>query len=142
MTTNGTTHYSVPEEAKLLLETGIISNPLVAKYLPAGSLEASRKVSFEGNDTPSIPINWRFAESISSLKGLEATVLNVFLQKKYGIEPVKININTYETGSPPPPLPMWSPFFFFEFTSSSSFPSLTGNKTTKGTMPLFSSCLP
>lgn len=94
MTTDGVSDYSVPEEARLLLERGIISNPLVAKHLPPGSLEASRLVSFEGSAAPSIPINWRFAESISSLKGLEATVLNVLLQKKYGIEPVKVNINT------------------------------------------------
>lgn len=95
MATNGVKEYSVPEEARLLLERGIISNPLVAKNLPSGSLEASRAVSFEGSAAPSIPINWRFAESISSLKGLEATVLNVLLQRKYGIEPVKVNINTY-----------------------------------------------
>lgn len=91
--------YSVPEEARLLLQKGILSNPLVAKHLPSGALEASRLVSFDGSATPSIPINWRFAESISSLKGLEATVLNVLLKRKYGIEPVKVNINTYGRGS-------------------------------------------
>lgn len=95
MATNGAKNYSVPEEAKLLLDNGIISNPLVAKNLPSGALEASRAITFEGSAAPSIPINWRFAESISSLKGLEATVLNVLLQRKYGIEPVRININTY-----------------------------------------------
>lgn len=106
MATNGVKSYSVPEEAKLLLESGIISNPLIAKNLPSGALEASRAVSFEGSATPSIPINWRFAESISSLKGLEATVLNVLLQRKYGIDPVKININTYGRTRPSrhPPL--------------------------------------
>lgn len=98
MAITGSQRYSVPEEAKRLLEAGIISNPLVAKNLPAGALEASRAVSFEGSTSPSIPINWRFAESIASLKGLEATVLNVLLQKKYGIDPVNVNINTYVFG--------------------------------------------
>lgn len=91
----GATYYSVPDEAGLLLQHGILSNPLIAKHLPLGAVEASRTISFEGSATPSIPINWRFAESISALKGLEATVLNVLLQKKYKIVPVKVNINTY-----------------------------------------------
>lgn len=94
----GLEQYSVPEEARQLLRDGILLNPLVLKHLPAGALEASRTISFEGSATPSIPINWRFAESISSLKGLEATVLNVLLKKKYNLDPVKVNINTY--GSP------------------------------------------
>jgi hypothetical protein len=41
-----------------------------------------------------MPINWRFAESISALKGLEATILNVLLARKYGIEPQEVVINT------------------------------------------------
>lgn len=94
MAADGLQQYSVPEEARLLLQNGILSNPLITKHLPSGVLEASRSISFDGNDTPSIPINWRFAESISSLKGLEATVLNLLLQKKYNIGPVSVNVNT------------------------------------------------
>lgn len=90
----GIEQYSIPEEARQLLHQGILLNPLVAKHLPSGALEASRTISFEGSATPSIPINWRFAESISSLKGLEATVLNVLLKRKYNLEPVEVNINT------------------------------------------------
>lgn len=93
----GTEQYSVPEEARQLLQDGILRNSLVGKHLPSGALEASRTISFEGSTTPSIPINWRFAESISSLKGLEATVLNVLLKKKYNLDPVKVNINTYRS---------------------------------------------
>lgn len=104
MATNHSNTYSVPQEARLLLEKGILSNPPVEKNLPPSALEASRAVSFKGSDTPSIPINWRFAESISSLKGLEATVLNVLLQRKYGIEQVKISINTCRA-APLDPLP-------------------------------------
>lgn len=96
----GLEQYSVPEEARQLLQDGILSNPLVVKHLPAGTLEASRTISFDGSATPSIPINWRFAESISSLKGLEATVLNVLLKKKYNLDPVKVNINTYDSPRP------------------------------------------
>ncbi|KAF1349427.1 hypothetical protein EJ07DRAFT_159778 [Lizonia empirigonia] len=57
--------------------------------------EAAAKVRFEGTDKPSIPISWRFAESISALKGLEAAMTNVLLQRKYGLEPQEAVINTY-----------------------------------------------
>ena len=40
---------------------------------PAGAVEASKSIRFEGSDEPSLPVNWRFAESIASLKGYEAT---------------------------------------------------------------------
>ncbi|KAK0621953.1 CoA-transferase family III domain-containing protein [Bombardia bombarda] len=86
--------YSVPSEAKALFENGILKNPLIEKDLPAGALEAARHISFEGSDSPSLPINWRFAESISSLKAYEATVLSALLQRKYGVGPVDIKINT------------------------------------------------
>ncbi|KAK3688771.1 CoA-transferase family III domain-containing protein [Podospora appendiculata] len=86
--------YSVPSEAKRLLLDGILGNPLIQKNLPAGASEAARQITFEGSDSPSLPINWRFAESISVLKAYEATVLNLLLQKKYGLDPVPIKINT------------------------------------------------
>ncbi|XPS72553.1 hypothetical protein M3J09_004716 [Ascochyta lentis] len=62
--------------------------------LPAGIAEAAGKVRFEGTSKPSIPINWRFAESMSALKGLEAAMVNVLLQRKYGLEPQEAVINT------------------------------------------------
>lgn len=86
--------YSIPSETKKLLLEGILANPLIRKNLPAGASEAGNKVSFVGSDSPSLPVNWRFAESISALKGYEATILNVLLKEKYGIEPVPVTINT------------------------------------------------
>ena len=42
----------------------------------------------------SIPINWRFAESVGSLKGLEAILVNALLGRKYGLSPTAVKINT------------------------------------------------
>jgi hypothetical protein len=86
--------YSVPEQTRKLFEDGILQNPLISKSLPPESLKYGEKVKFVGSKAPSIPINWRFAESISSLKGLEATLLNVLLARKYGVEPQEVVINT------------------------------------------------
>lgn len=86
--------YSVPSESKKLFEEGILQNPLMPD-LPSELASLSKHIHFEGCDKPIIPINWRFAESISAIKAFEATMLNYLLVKKYGIEPVKININTY-----------------------------------------------
>lgn len=85
--------YSVPEEAKKLLLEGVLSNKLVPS-LPSEVKEASKLLYFTGNDTPSIPINWRFAESVSALKGLEAVLLNVLRAKKYGSKLSKVTIDT------------------------------------------------
>lgn len=86
--------YSVPQQTRKLFEDGILRNPLIYKSLPPEALEYAKKVKYVGSNTPSIPVNWRFAESISSLKGLEATILNVLLSRKYGIEPQEVIINT------------------------------------------------
>lgn len=108
MTTNGVTGttsstdgsnslegYSVPKEAQKLLDNGILKNPLIADTLPDGVAEAASTVRFEGSSKPSIPINWRFAESISALKGLEAALINVLLSRKYGLEAQEAVIDTY-----------------------------------------------
>jgi hypothetical protein len=86
--------YSVPEQTRKLLDEGILHNPLISKSLPPEAVEYGAKVKYVGSNLPSIPINWRFAESIASLKGLEATMLNVLLARKYGIEPQDVVINT------------------------------------------------
>ncbi|KUJ08286.1 alpha-methylacyl-CoA racemase [Mollisia scopiformis] len=86
--------YSVPRESEKLFREGVLRNPLIAKSLPAGIEKFADKVKYVGSEKPSIPINWRFAESTSALKGLEATVLNALLVKKYGIEPQEVVINT------------------------------------------------
>ncbi|KIX06703.1 uncharacterized protein Z518_04679 [Rhinocladiella mackenziei CBS 650.93] len=90
---NGLVDYSVPEEAEKVLTNGIFNNPLVQKFLPPETKECSN-IAFEGSPDPSIPINWRFAESVSALKGYEAAVLSVLLRRKYGINPPQIRINT------------------------------------------------
>lgn len=86
--------YSIPSETQKIFNDGILNNPLISSTLPAGIAEAAAKVRFEGTPKPSIPINWRFAESISALKGLEAAMINVLLARKYGLPPQEVVINT------------------------------------------------
>lgn len=86
--------YSVPAEAEQLFHKGLLENPLISKDLPKEAEECSRKVKFTGSDEPSIPINWRFAESAASLKGLEATMINVLLKRKYGLDPQEVIVDT------------------------------------------------
>jgi hypothetical protein len=93
--TNGSSKsYSVPRETQHLFENGILKNTLIASTLPAEITECAKTVEFKGTDKPSIPINWRFAESISALKGLEAAMTNVLLKRKYGLEPQEAVIDT------------------------------------------------
>lgn len=100
-TTNGTngvnkhgSKYSVPAQTRSVFEDGILNNPLIAKDLPKDAKELGKKVKFDGFDAPSIPINWRFAESVSALKGLEAVMVLALLKKKYNTEVKEVNINT------------------------------------------------
>jgi hypothetical protein len=102
--------YSAQQESQDLLLNGIIRNPLM-KDLPAELEALSKHVRFEGCPFPSIPINWRFAESIAyvhrdntrrsfqltfrrALKAFEATMLNHLLVRKYKTQPADIAINT------------------------------------------------
>ncbi|GAP93263.1 hypothetical protein SAMD00023353_11600010 [Rosellinia necatrix] len=85
--------YSVPHEARILFEDGILRNPL-HKDLPTELEALAKHVHFEGSNRPSIPINWRFAESISALKAFEATMLNLLVSRKYNVEPSDVTINT------------------------------------------------
>ncbi|KAF8996236.1 CoA-transferase family III domain-containing protein [Cyathus striatus] len=87
------TVYSTPVEAKKLLFHGIIKNPLHSSLL-VDVAEAAEYVIYEGNNLPNIPINWRFAESISALKGFQASMLNVLLKKKYDVDYQNVVINT------------------------------------------------
>ena len=89
----GVSTYSVPIEAQQLFEEGILENGLIPS-LPPEITEAGKLVNFTGNDLPSIPINWRFAESVSALKAFEASMLNVLRAKKYGSTFSKVSINT------------------------------------------------
>jgi hypothetical protein len=101
-TTNGTngtsghhSKYSVPAQTRLVFEDGILNNPLIAKDLPKDAEELGKKIKFNGSEAPSIPINWRFAESVSALKGLEAVMVLALLKKKYTTEVKEVNINMY-----------------------------------------------
>ncbi|KAI0506210.1 CoA-transferase family III [Xylaria bambusicola] len=87
------TEYSVPDEAKTIFEDGILRNPL-HKDLPSGLADLAKHVQFTGSSRPSIPINWRFAESISALKAFEASMLNLLVSRKYNVELSDITINT------------------------------------------------
>jgi hypothetical protein len=85
--------YSVPVESQKLLLDALVNNPLHSSA-PVEISQAARYISFYGNDFPSIPVNWRFAESISALKGFQGAMLNVLLKKKYSIDYQTIDINT------------------------------------------------
>ncbi|KAJ4292790.1 hypothetical protein N0V90_009453 [Kalmusia sp. IMI 367209] len=88
------TEYSIPRETDKIFKNGLLSNPLIAPSLPNEIDECAQPVEFVGTDLPSIPVNWRFAESIAALKGLEASMINVLLKRKYGLDPQKAIINT------------------------------------------------
>lgn len=86
--------YSIPQKTKAIFDNGILNNPLIAPILPAEIVECAKIVRFVSTSLPSIPINWRLAESVSALKGLEAAMINVLLKRKYGLEPQEAIVNT------------------------------------------------
>lgn len=100
--------YSVPDEAQKVLDEGILSNPKVASLLPAGTADFASKIKFTGNAAPSIPINWRFAESAASLKGLEACVVAQLVKRKYGVDLSGATINTDHASLFPMSTLVWS----------------------------------
>ncbi|KAI1394473.1 CoA-transferase family III domain-containing protein [Hypoxylon trugodes] len=85
--------YSVPREAQDVFRNGILGNPLI-KDIPAELHSLGQRVRFEGSSKPSIPINWRFAESMAALKAFEATMLNYLITRKYKVAPIDVTINT------------------------------------------------
>ncbi|KAK3071672.1 hypothetical protein LTR53_008212 [Teratosphaeriaceae sp. CCFEE 6253] len=89
----GKLSYSIPREAQKILKDEILNNPLVPN-LPPEISDAGNLVSFTGNDLPSIPINWRFAESVSALKAFEASMLNILRSRKYQVAMSEVAINT------------------------------------------------
>lgn len=86
--------YSVPTEAQTAFQQGILENPLIKPSLPDGWKACAEMVKFEGSANPSIPINWRFAESVSALKAYEALLVNAVLMKRFQQKPVEVRINT------------------------------------------------
>jgi CoA-transferase family III len=91
---NGTALYSVPDEAQAVLDQSILQNPLIASELPLEAFACRSKIHFVGSAQPSIPINWRFAESAASLKGLEAILIGALLKRKYDVDVGDITIDT------------------------------------------------
>lgn len=89
--------YSVVRESADVLKHGILNHPITVPHLISGLDKYADSVSFEGSDNPSLPVNWRFAESIAALKGLESIYVNAILDKVYGIAPQKVLINTLVT---------------------------------------------
>jgi hypothetical protein len=84
--------YSVPEASNQVLINGILNSPKVKapEYVKA----LASKAHFKGSDSPSIPINWRFAESISALKAYEGLSVAALISQKYKIEAPEVTINT------------------------------------------------
>lgn len=99
---HGDERYSVPAEAQRVFLAEILQNPLM-KDLPAEIHDAAASIKFVGSDDPSIAINWRFAESIASLKAFEGAMLSVLLQRKYGVKAPEIVIDTYVARNNSPP---------------------------------------
>lgn len=89
----GESTYSVPHEAKQLLDKELLNNSRIPT-LPKEIHDAAKHITFTGNNLPSIPINWRFAESAAALKAFEACMLNVLRSKKYGVEFDDVTIDT------------------------------------------------
>lgn len=87
--------YSVPQEASEVYHTTLLQNSLISKDLPE-EVFSTDIIRFSGSDSPSLPVNWRLAEAVSSLKALEASLVAVLLKRRYGlnIETQSININT------------------------------------------------
>jgi hypothetical protein len=52
------------------------------------------KIHFSGDEKPSLPVNWRIAGSSAALHGLEAAMVGLLLQRKYGVECPEMEINT------------------------------------------------
>ena len=86
-------NYSVPAEAMSVFQQGIVNNPLL-RNLHKELNSVSHLVKYRGNDFPIVPINWRFSESISALKGLEASMINILNKKKYNTQPQAVLIDT------------------------------------------------
>ena len=91
---NGDSSYNVQAETSKLFKKGILENPRIARHLPKDAITPYPPIKFVGSPVPSIPINWRQAESVSALHALEATLANVLLERKYGLPPQAVTIDT------------------------------------------------
>lgn len=94
-------NYNVQDEARKVFIDGIVHNPLMRSQIPPELESVASNITFTGATKPSIPINWRFAESISALKAFEAAMLSILIARKYGVSPGTVTINTYDTHMKP-----------------------------------------
>ena len=85
--------YSIPEESRQCLLTGIL-NHVGHKQLPHECIEYANLDRYVGDNAPKMPINWRLAESVAALKGFEAVMVGLLLNKKYGLPPQEVTVNT------------------------------------------------
>jgi crotonobetainyl-CoA:carnitine CoA-transferase CaiB-like acyl-CoA transferase len=86
--------YSVPSNARKVFEEGIVANAWIRKYLPPEAVDFSDRIKFSGDHEPSIPVNWRFAESAAALKALEASIIAALMKRKEGLLIEQAMINT------------------------------------------------
>ncbi|KIX08076.1 uncharacterized protein Z518_02731 [Rhinocladiella mackenziei CBS 650.93] len=86
--------YSIPSESKRLLTEALLNNPQIAKDVPKEAADFASRIIFKGTDLPSIPINWRFAESAACLKAFEACIISALLKRKYSVDLTGAEINT------------------------------------------------
>lgn len=89
------TPYSVPKAAAQTYQDAILSNPLIRPDLPQ-DIPGAGFIRFTGSDSPSLPVNWRLTEAVSSLKALEAALASVLLKRRHGLEiaPGSVTIDT------------------------------------------------
>lgn len=88
------TPYSVPKEAELVFHEGILNNPLISQYLPVEIKKYASKIRIRGREEPTLPVNWRFAESSTALHALEAALVCCLLEKKYNATAPEVEIRT------------------------------------------------
>lgn len=85
--------YSVPEESRRCLLNGILGHK-GHQALATECHDYANLIKYVGYGHPKMPINWRFAESVASLKGFEAIMLCLLLKRKYDFTPQEVTINT------------------------------------------------
>ncbi|OQU97090.1 hypothetical protein CLAIMM_03086 [Cladophialophora immunda] len=90
---NGDAKYSVPKQAEQVFWRDLVENPLVSKYLPPDIRVAASTIRFTGKDAPTLPVHWRLAESASALLALEAALVGLLLNKKYGVPAPEVEID-------------------------------------------------
>ncbi|OCT52283.1 putative alpha methylacyl-CoA racemase [Cladophialophora carrionii] len=93
-TTDILSTYSIPAESEKLLSKALLENPKIAKDIPPEAKDFAPRIRFKGSNLPSIPINWRFAESAASLKAFEACIVAALVKRKYNVELTGAEINT------------------------------------------------